>query len=63
MIDENFFVEFEPKVNEQNDIRTAFIVTDFEKGFKSMSNELKVEKTYQLYRDYLDNFRINTERN
>ena len=63
LIDENFFVEFEPKVNEQNDIRTAFIVTDFEKGFKSMSNELKVEKTYQLYRDYLDNFRINTERN
>ena len=63
LIDEKFFAEFEPKVNEQNDIWTAFIVTDFEKGFKSMSNELKLKKTYQLYRDYLDNFRINTERN
>ena len=63
LIDEKIFAEFEPKVNEQNDIWTAFIVTDFEKGFKSMSNELRVKKTYQLYRDYLDNFRINTERN
>ena len=55
--------EFESKVNSENEIWTAYIVTDFEKGFKSMTKSLNVKKSYQLYRDYLDNFRINTERN
>lgn len=63
LIDEKFFSEFEPKVNSENEIWTAYIVTDFEKGFKSMTKSLNVKKSYQLYRDYLDNFRINTERN
>lgn len=63
LIDEKFFSEFEPKVNAETEIWTAYIVTDFEKGFKSMTKSLNVKKSYQLYRDYLDNFRINTERN
>ena len=63
LIDEKFFSEFESRVNSENEIWTAYIVTDFEKGFKSMTKSLNVKKSYQLYRDYLDNFRINTERN
>ena len=63
LIDEKFFSEFESRVNLENEIWTAYIVTDFEKGFKSMTKSLNVKKSYQLYRDYLDNFRINTERN
>ena len=63
LIDEKFFSEFESKVKPQTEILTVFIVTDFEKGFKSMTKSLNVKKTYQLYRDYLDNFRINVERN
>ena len=63
LIDEKFFSEFELKVNAEKEIWTAFIVTDFEKGFKSMTKSLNVKKSYQLYRDYLDNFRINVERN
>lgn len=63
LIDEKYFSEFEPTVNSENEIWTAYIVTDFEKGFKSMTKSLNVKKSYQLYRDYLDNFRINTERN
>ena len=63
LIDEKYFSEFESKVNSENEIWTAYIVTDFEKGFKSMTKSLNVKKSYQLYRDYLDNFRINTERN
>lgn len=63
LIDEKYFFEFEPTVNSENEIWTAYIVTDFEKGFKSMTKSLNVKKSYQLYRDYLDNFRINTERN
>lgn len=63
LIDEKFFSEFESRVNSENEIWTAYIVTDFEKGFKSMTKSLNVKKSYQLYRDYLDNFRINIERN
>lgn len=63
LIDEKYFSEFEPTVNAEKEIWTAYIVTDFEKGFKSMTKSLNVKKSYQLYRDYLDNFRINTERN
>lgn len=63
LIDETCFSEFEQEVHAHPDIQTAFLVTDFEKGFKAMSKALKISKTYQLYRDYLDNFRINVERN
>lgn len=63
LIDETCFSEFEQEVHAHPDIQTAFLVTDFEKGFKAMSKALKISKTYQLYCDYLDNFRINVERN
>ncbi len=63
LIDEKYFSEFEPTVNAEKEIWTAYIVTDFEKGFKSMTKNLNVKKSFQLYRDYLDNFRINVERN
>ena len=62
LIDENYFSEFAEKVHEKPEIQTAYLITDFEKGFKAMTNSLKIAKTYQLYRDYLDNFRINVER-
>lgn len=63
LADENCFSDFEVQVHEHPEIQTVYLITDFEKGFKAMSQSLKVKKTYQLYRDYLDNFRINTERN
>lgn len=63
LIDENCFSEFEEKLSAQTEIQTAYLITDFENGFKAMTKSLKVKKTYQLYRDYLDNFRINVERN
>ena len=37
--------------------------TDYESSFVAMTQALEGKKTYQLYRDYLDNFRINTGRN
>ncbi len=63
LIDENCFSEFEEKLSAQTEIQTAYLITNFENGFKAMTKSLKVKKTYQLYRDYLDNFRINVERN
>ena len=61
LIDEHGFSEFETKVNKE-DIKTVFIVTDSNNGFQEMASRLKAENSYQLYRDYLDNFRINTGR-
>ena len=39
--------------------RFEYIVTDSEPGYREMISGLHAEDTYQLYRDYLDNFRIN----
>lgn len=44
-------------------IDTVYIVTDYEIGYRSMIKNINAPNTYQLYRDYLDNFRINTGRN
>lgn len=59
LIDENYFSEFEEKVSQDSRIETVFIVTDYEAGYRTMVQSLSVKNTYQLYRDYLDNFRIN----
>ena len=63
LIDENYFSEFKEKIFKMAEVQTVYLITDFEQGFKSMTKALNVKKTYQLYRDYLDNFRINIERN
>lgn len=61
--DENKFGEFAEQLAEYPDIETVYLVTDHEAGFVSMTQALPGKQTYQLYRDYLDNFRINAGRN
>lgn len=61
--DENQFAEFSQKIAAHPGINVVYLVTDYEASFISMSRELEGITTYQLYRDYLDNFRINVERN
>lgn len=56
------FMEFEKELDEHPEIDIVFIVTDSERAYCEMISVLKVEYTYQLYRDYLDNFRINARR-
>ena len=63
LIDENHFAEFENQLADHPEIQTVFIVTDYEVNYRSMVKSLNVKETYQLYRDYLDNFRINHGRN
>lgn len=41
----------------------AFIITDYEAEYRSIADGLNVKQMYQLYRDYLENFTINTGRN
>lgn len=63
LTNENVFAEFEEALQAYPDIQTVFIVTDYEVNYRAMVKGLKVKTSYQLYRDYLDNFRINHGRN
>lgn len=63
LTEESAFSEFEAAVNAHSEIETVYIVTDYEAGYCAMAKNLSAPNTYQLYRDYLDNFRINTGRN
>ena len=61
--DENSFGAFAEQLSQYPEIDVAYIVTDYEAGFAAMTAALPGKTTYQLYRDYLDNFRINAGRN
>lgn len=60
--DESAFGSFVYEVNSHLEIDTVFIITDSESAYKDMIKHLNVKHTFQLYRDYLDNFRINQTR-
>lgn len=60
--DEASFPAFEQQLTQLPSIETVYIVTDYEAGFRAMADRLPGCKCYQLYRDYLDNFRINQGR-
>lgn len=61
--DENRFGEFAEQLAQHPEIEVVYLVTDYESSFAAMTQALDGKKTYQLYRDYLDNFRINAGRN
>lgn len=61
--DENQFGAFTEKLAQHPEIEVVYLVTDYESSFVSMTQALEGKITYQLYRDYLDNFRINAGRN
>lgn len=61
--DENQFGEFAEQLAQHPEIDVVYLVTDYESSFVAMTQALEGKKTYQLYRDYLDNFRINAGRN
>lgn len=62
LTEEAAFEEFAAEVNVHPEIETVYLITDYEAGFQVMARSLKAPCTFQLYRDYLDNFRINTGR-
>ena len=62
LIDEMSYMAFEKQIAEHSEIETIYIVTDSEPGYREMIAAFDGKNTYQLYRDYLDNFRINTGR-
>lgn len=62
LTEETAFSELEESLAEHPEIETVYIITDYEAGYCAMAKNLNVKHTYQLYRDYLDNFRINIVR-
>ena len=61
--DENQFGEFAEQLTLHPEIEVVYLVTDYESSFVAMTQALEGKKTFQLYKDYLDNFRINAGRN
>lgn len=62
LIDEKEYQRFESEIEKYPEIETLFFVTDSDQGYREMIRAHEDKDTYQLYRDYLDNFRINTRR-
>ena len=62
LINENAFADFAEKLAAHPEIQTVFLATDYEVNYQSMVKNLNVANAYQLYRDYLDHFRVNRGR-
>ena len=58
---ESAYNEMLKAIEDYHEISTVYVVTNSESAYWDMVSGMNVEHTYQLYRDYLDNFRINTE--
>ena len=63
LLNENTFAVFEEELAQHPEIETVFLATDYDVNYRAMAKNLNVEQTYQLYRDYLDHFRLNRGRN
>ena len=62
LLDETYYAEFDQQLAAQPEIRTVYIITDSESAYREMIRGYDGRDCYQLYRDYLDNFRINIGR-
>lgn len=62
LLEEPSFTRFSAELTKYPEIDTVFIVTDSVNAYREMIRNMNGKQTYQLYRDYLDNFRINTGR-
>ena len=62
LLEEPSFSKFSAELAQHPEVDTVFIVTDSVNAYREMIRSMDGKQTYQLYRDYLDNFRINTGR-
>jgi len=62
LIQEKQFRTFREKLGEREDIEWVFLITDSEENFGQMRRTLgRKYRCMQLYKSYLENFRINTQ--
>ncbi|MGI6237925.1 MAG: site-specific DNA-methyltransferase [Candidatus Excrementavichristensenella sp.] len=62
LLDETAFTAFADELKQHPKVQMVYIITDYEAGFRTMADALREKKCCQLYRSYLDNFRINQGR-
>lgn len=62
LVDETKFAEFTQKLSEENSINVVYFVTNSEAAFREMAAGVNINNTYQLYRDYIDNFVLGSRR-
>ena len=62
LTDEKAFSQFVEQVNSKDSIRMVYLVVDSDSLYREMTHSFPRRQTCQLYRDYLDNFRINPTR-
>ena len=62
LTDEKAFTPFMESVIEYRAIRMVYLVVDSDSMYREMATCFPNQQTCQLYRDYLDNFRINQTR-
>lgn len=60
--DEFAIGELKEALRDKPEVETVYIIEDSEENYRTLAANLNVKQTYQLYRDYLDNFKINMER-
>lgn len=62
LTDEKAFGEFVERVNVCVEVGMVYLVVDSDSMYREMAKQFPQRQTCQLYRDYLDNFRINVTR-
>jgi adenine-specific DNA-methyltransferase len=56
LTNEELSSQFIVKLKPEKDISTVYVVTNSESAYRHIASQIKARKTYQLYRDYIDNF-------
>lgn len=62
LTEESLFASFKREVSKQDNITHIYLVTDSQTAFEEMASQLECSNIKQMYRDYIDNFTINTRR-
>lgn len=62
LLEETAFPAFSEELKMHSQVQMVYIITDYEAGYRSMAETLKDKQCCQLYRSYLENFRINQGR-
>ncbi len=62
LTDEKAFSKFAEQVDAADEVRMVYLVVDSDSMYREMAQCFPKRQTCQLYRDYLDNFRINPAR-
>ena len=62
LIDERYFGAFLAEIEARPDIEYVYLVTNSEDAYREMGSWIRTRNVTQLYRDYIDNFVINSRR-